>query len=112
MLETGIGARRQPLMLGITTAGVNQESICRDLKTYAEKLKACGHQDRIRILKLLYKKERSVLEMVQKLNILQPVVSQHLAVLRMTNVVESEIRANQRIYSIKDMAIQDLIAWV
>jgi len=38
VLETGIGSRDQPIMIGITTAGTNKESICHDLKTYTEKL--------------------------------------------------------------------------
>jgi len=38
VLETGTGARRQPLMLGITTAGIDRESICYELHTYTEQI--------------------------------------------------------------------------
>jgi len=38
VLETGIGSRDQPIMIGITTAGTNRESICYELKNYTEKL--------------------------------------------------------------------------
>jgi len=38
VLETGIGARRQPLMFGITTAGANQASFCYELRDYATKV--------------------------------------------------------------------------
>lgn len=35
VLETGMGARRQPLLLGITTAGFSQSSFCYSLRQYA-----------------------------------------------------------------------------
>lgn len=35
VLETGMGARRQPLLLGITTAGFNQSSFCFSMRKYA-----------------------------------------------------------------------------
>lgn len=38
VLETATGARRQPLMFGITTAGVSRESICREQHDYTEKV--------------------------------------------------------------------------
>ncbi|MBN6186322.1 terminase large subunit [Aneurinibacillus sp. BA2021] len=38
VLETATGARRQPLMLAITTAGFNQTSICYEQHEYAEKI--------------------------------------------------------------------------
>ena len=38
ILETATGARRQPLMFAITTAGVSRQSICRELHDYLEKV--------------------------------------------------------------------------
>jgi len=38
VLETAVGARRQPLMFGITTAGFNQASFCYELRDYATKV--------------------------------------------------------------------------
>ncbi len=38
VLETATGARRQPLMLVITTAGYDRQTICWQLHTYAEKV--------------------------------------------------------------------------
>jgi len=38
VLETGMGARRQPLMLGITTAGFDQDSYCLELRDYLTKI--------------------------------------------------------------------------
>lgn len=38
VLETATGARRQPLMLAITTAGSDRQSFCRSLHDYAERV--------------------------------------------------------------------------
>jgi phage terminase large subunit-like protein len=38
VLDTGTGSRRQPLLFGITTAGVDQESICGDLRMHSERI--------------------------------------------------------------------------
>ena len=38
ILETATGARRQPLMFAITTAGVSRQGICRELHDYLEKV--------------------------------------------------------------------------
>lgn len=38
VLETGTGSRRQPLMLAITTAGFDRQSLCWQLHDYAEKV--------------------------------------------------------------------------
>ncbi len=38
ILETATGARRQPLMFAITTAGFDQQSLCYQLHEYAEKI--------------------------------------------------------------------------
>ena len=38
VLETATGARRQPMMLGITTAGYSRQSLCWELHEYTEKV--------------------------------------------------------------------------
>lgn len=38
VLDTATGSRRQPLMLGITTAGFDQDSYCLELQDYAQKV--------------------------------------------------------------------------
>lgn len=40
VMTTSMGARRQPLMLAITTAGWDSDSICREVWNYAEAVKA------------------------------------------------------------------------
>lgn len=38
VIETATGARRQPLILNITTAGFNQTGICHELRTYGQRI--------------------------------------------------------------------------
>ena len=45
VLETAMGARQQPLMLGITTAGYDRESLCWALREYGEKILAGINED-------------------------------------------------------------------
>ena len=42
----------------------------------------------------------------------QPVISQHLAVLKDKGIVQSEVKGNRRIYSITDPFVQDLVATI
>ena len=55
----------------------------------AEFFKALAHPLRIRMLELLVAGERSVLELARALDVEQPVVSQHLGVLRAKQVVRA-----------------------
>lgn len=45
VLETATGARRQPLMLGITTAGFNRASLCWELHEYTRQILTQVRQD-------------------------------------------------------------------
>ena len=45
VMDTATGSRRQPLMLGITTAGFDRESYCLELRDYVEKILAGVVQD-------------------------------------------------------------------
>ena len=63
---------------------------------YAERLKVCGHPVRLRVLCLIEKEDSCVSELWQCLNLSQPVISQHLAVLKRKGVVDSEIKGNRR----------------
>jgi ArsR family transcriptional regulator len=59
----------------------------------AEVFKAMAHPARIRILELLREGEKSVGEMQLALSAEGSIVSQHLAVLRMTSLVDTVKRA-------------------
>lgn len=65
-------------------------------------LKALGEEHRMRILRLLLKKERTVNEMVEALHITQYNVSKHLKVLRDAALVEVVKQGQQRVYSLAE----------
>ncbi len=76
----------------------------------AQKLKVCGHPMRLRLLcEIAQENEPCVTELWSCLDQPQPVVSQHLAVLKQKGVVASEVRGNRRIYSIVDPLVRTII---
>lgn len=82
----------------------------RELESYAQKLKVLGHPMRLKLLcKIAREEEPCVSELWTCLDQPQPVVSQHLAVLKEKGIVKSEVQGNKRIYSISDQFVQDLI---
>ncbi len=80
-----------------------------EIKTIAEKLKVCGHPVRLKILCLIEKQDSCVTDLWQCLDQSQPVISQHLAVLKEKGIVESDIQGNRRIYSICDPFIKTVV---
>ncbi len=76
----------------------------------AGKMKVCGHPLRLKMLCLIHRQDCCVSELWQCLNQPQPVVSQHLAVLKDKKIVESIIDGNKRIYRIIDPFVQDVVS--
>lgn len=72
--------------------------------------RALAHPVRIRILETLAKGDRSVQELQEALDLEQPVVSQQLAVLRNQGIVTSEKQGLSVRYSLRDPAIEELLA--
>jgi len=79
------------------------------INQYADKLKVCGHPVRLRILCMIEKENSCVTELWKCLNQSQPVISQHLAVLKQKGIVSSEIMGNKRIYYIVDPFIKKIV---
>ena len=75
----------------------------------AEFFKALAHPLRIRILELLTRGERSVLELQRALDADQPVVSQQLAVLRRHNIVRARKEGTTVRYAVGDPEIRALL---
>ncbi len=67
---------------------------------------------RRRILEELRVSERSVAELVGKLDLAQPAVSKHLKVLRDSGFVSSRTAAQQRIYRIEPRPLRSVDAWL
>jgi DNA-binding transcriptional ArsR family regulator len=81
------------------------------LEEYARKLKAVGHPIRLRLLCLIAREDDPcVSDMWHCLNQPQPVISQHLAILKENGIVSAEVQKTKRVYSIIDPFIADLIA--
>lgn len=89
------------------------ESTCdgKLLAEYAKKLKAVGHPIRIRLLCLIARQDDPcVTDLWQCLKQPQPVISQHLAILKESGIVAAEVQKTKRVYSIADPFIRELVA--
>ncbi len=83
----------------------------RQLTDYASRLKVCGHPLRLMLLCHIARQGGPcVSELWECLGQPQPVVSQHLAVLKEKGIVTSEVRGNRRIYSIVDPFVKRIVA--
>lgn len=76
----------------------------------AEFFKALGHPVRIRILEVLVGGERSVQEIQEALGLDQPIVSQHLAMLRAKSIVKARKEGTTVRYATRDASIRELLA--
>jgi DNA-binding transcriptional ArsR family regulator len=75
----------------------------------AEFFKALGHPTRVRILEILRHGQRSVQELQQALRLDQSIVSQHLAILRAKNVVDTRRQGTTVRYTVRDAAVGELL---
>lgn len=64
------------------------------------------------IIKLLRWKNMSAGEIVEQFDIAQPTISRHLDVLRKAEIVTSERKGNQIIYSLNLSAIQEMFMYM
>lgn len=81
----------------------------RALGRIARTLKVCGHPVRLKLLRAIESREPCVSDLWHCVQESQPVVSQHLAVLKREGIVSSRVEGNRRIYSVKDPWIRELI---
>jgi len=80
------------------------------ISEYARKLKAVGHPIRLRLLCLIAREEDPcVTDLWHCLNQPQPVISQHLAILKENGIVSAEVQKTRRVYSITDPFIGELV---
>ena len=81
-----------------------------EMARMARTLKVCGHPVRLKLLRAIESSEPCVSDLWHCVEEPQPVVSQHLAVLKKEGIVASRIEGNRRIYSVTDPWVKDLIA--
>jgi len=75
----------------------------------SELLKAMANPQRLRVLCLLIEREMSVSEINALVGLSQSALSQHLAVLRETNLVSTRREAQTVYYSVSDGLVHDII---
>jgi len=82
-----------------------------NIKLSASLLKAIGHPIRVQIiLTLANHGDMTVTELTENLQIDQPIVSLHLAVLRKSNVILATKKGKQSVYSILDCSVQQVVS--
>lgn len=80
---------------------------------HSKRLKAIGHPIRLRLLCLIYQEhDPCVSDLWKCLDQPQPVISQHLAILKQAGIVSAEVQKTRRVYSIIDPFIKDIVARV
>jgi DNA-binding transcriptional ArsR family regulator len=93
----------------------SSEQACYDeiIAEYAQKLKAVGHPIRLKLLCLIDEEEDPcVTDLWRCLQQPQPVISQHLAILKENGIVSAEVQKTRRVYTIVDPFIKELVAKV
>ena len=98
--------------MDISTYPRKQTDCCAEerIEACAQKLKVCGHPMRLRLLCRIAKQEEPcVSDLWSCLDQPQPVISQHLAVLKQKGIVTSEVRGNRRVYSITDPFVKEIV---
>jgi DNA-binding transcriptional ArsR family regulator len=88
---------------------VDLRSLRLDMSRIARTLKVCGHPVRLKLLCAIESREPCVSDLWRCVEESQPVVSQHLAVLKKEGIVASRVEGNRRIYSVTDPWVRDLI---
>jgi DNA-binding transcriptional ArsR family regulator len=91
------------------------EQSCYDevIADYSQKLKAVGHPIRLRLLCLIDEgDDPCVTDLWRCLQQPQPVISQHLAILKENGIVSAEVQKTRRVYAIVDPFIKAIVAKV
>jgi DNA-binding transcriptional ArsR family regulator len=80
---------------------------------FAQKLKAVGHPIRLKLLCLIAEEDDPcVTDLWRCLQQPQPVISQHLAILKENGIVSAEVQKTKRVYTIVDPFIKEIVARV
>lgn len=93
----------------------SSDQACHDevIAEYAQKLKAVGHPIRLKLLCLIDEEDDPcVTDLWRCLQQPQPVISQHLAILKENGIVSAEVQKTRRVYTIIDPFIKEIVAKV
>ena len=75
-------------------------------------LKTIANPVRLLLLCLLLDKQHNVSEMLEKIDISQSALSQHLAILKKEDIIKSQKQGKYIYYSIKDQKTIDILAFL
>ncbi|RDU38878.1 transcriptional regulator [Neobacillus piezotolerans] len=76
-----------------------------------EAFKALSDPTRRKILHLLKQNDLSAGEIADQFNMTKPSISHHLNLLKQANLVDSEKRGQQVIYSLNTSVFEDVVTW-
>jgi ArsR family transcriptional regulator len=76
-------------------------------KVYSKYFKAMSDVSRLRILGLLVTRDMTVNDLVSKLDLCQPTVSRHLAILRESGILIDRREGQQVFYSLDKKVVED-----
>ncbi len=79
-----------------------------NFQTLLSFFKALGNENRLKIMAMLAEQESTVRELAQRLQLKEPTVSEHLALLREAGLVKVRSDGNFRIYSFDASALTDM----
>jgi len=94
---------------------LSSDPACHDevIADYAQKLKAVGHPIRLKLLCLIEEEnDPCVTDLWRCLQQPQPVISQHLAILKENGIVSAEVQKTKRVYTIIDPFIKEIVCKV
>ena len=80
-----------------------------DFSKEADLLKTIGHPHRLKIVVGLAKDECCVKDIGECMELPQPVVSQHLAILRNKGIVRAERQGNRTLYHLADETVKRIV---
>ncbi len=81
-------------------------------KEIADLLKKIANPIRLQILCHILNKSQNVSELMQKINISQSPLSQHLAILKNSKIIEFKKHGKYIFYSIKDEKIKQILSFL
>ena len=81
-----------------------------DFSKEAEMLKAISHPVRLKIVAGLVESECCVKDIWECLDLPQPVVSQHLSILRNKGIVSTERNGNRTLYNVSNDLVKNIVA--
>ena len=78
----------------------------------ADVFRGMAHPLRRRVLRQLSQREASVTELLTRLKVSSPALSQHLAILRETGLVTQRRVGRRRVYRLVDSSIDSALKWI